>query len=386
MNLLMLSRLFPNATAPTFGQFNLQLAQALRAYGPTKVISPLPAWPPKQQVPDRTDFDGLQTRYPRYFAVPLLNRLIAGQSVFRACRREHVSADILLSVFAWPDGYAAVRLGQDLHLPVIVNVIGSDIDLLPSHGVRRRQTLFALQHCQHIYSVTNHLRDRVIRLGIPARKISVIHNGIDPTLFYPRDQRVARQELGLTANRRIITYVGWIEPDKGIEYLLRAHAALHEQPLLALVGEPPPRCGMFAKQMHALAETLGIADRCRFIGAQPHAQIATWMNAADVFAFPSLHEGCPNVVLEALACGLPMVATNVGGIPEITPRAPWCELIPPRNATALEAALDRLLAGSWDRQQIAHANRRTWDDVARNVYGICQSVVSQFSEAKQPSA
>jgi glycosyltransferase involved in cell wall biosynthesis len=226
--------------------------------------------------------------------------------------------------------------------------------------------LLALQCCRRIYVVAQSLHEKVVALGLPAEKIAVIQNGVDPALFQPRDQTAARRELGLSETEKILLSVGWIEPDKGVEYLLRAHTAMTERPLLVLVGEAPPGCGRFEKQMRAL----GIADRCRFVGAQPHQKIATWMNAADVFAFPSLHEGCPNVVLEALACGLPMVATNVGGIPEIAPRAPWCELVPPRDAGALAAALARVLAGKWDRREIACASQRTWDDVAREVHQL----------------
>jgi len=373
MKLAMISKLFPNATHPLVGQFNLQLANALSRQTALEVIAPVPGLPGCGAVPERTDRNGFGVRQPRFFAVPLLNRAIAGHSLARCLRRLPLDADALLATFAWPDGYAAVQLG----IPTVVKIGGSDIDLLPRSGLRRAQTIIALQRCRHAYVVASHLRDKIANLGVAKEKVAVIHNGIDPAVFHPRDQREARHALGLPQTGEIILYVGWIESDKGVEYLLRAHAALKSQSLLVLIGNSDDPG--FRRQMETLVRSLGTAARCQLIQAQPHAQIATWLSAADIFAFPSLHEGCPNVVLEALACGLPMVATNVGGIPEITPHAPWCELVPPRDAPALTFGLQRLLATSWPRQQIAQSSQRTWDDVARDVLQVIQSVTTTES-------
>ena len=373
MKLAMLSRLFPNAVRPMFGQFNLQLAHALKRQTALEVIAPVPWLPAYSAIPEYTAINALGVRHPRFLAIPLLNRVIAGYTMNRCLQGLDLQADAMLATFAWPDGYAAVQLG----IPTVIKIGGSDIDLLPQSGLRRTQTILALQQCQQAYVVASHLREKITELGIPKEKVAVIHNGIDPAAFYYRDLPEARHALSLPVSERIILYVGWIEHDKGVEYLLRAHAALRPQPLLILIGNTDnPK---FKRQMEHLAISLGTAARCHFVNAQPHAQIATWMCAADVFAFPSLHEGCPNVVLEALACGLPMVATNVGGIPEITPHAPWCELVPPRDPATLTFSLQRLLTASWPRKQIAQDSKRTWDDVAKDVLQVIQSQAIQES-------
>lgn len=350
----MISRLYPTSADPQFGRFNYQLAEALRKRCRLTVVAPTP-----HRLPAGDDYGA---RHPRYFSIPFVNRLMAGHTV-RHCLRG-LTGDVALATFAWPDGFAATQLD----LPVVIKAGGSDIDALPAAGVRRRQTLAALRACRKIYVVASHLRDTMVRMGIASEKISVIHNGIDPGKFRVFDRQQARRQLSLPDNGKIILYVGWIETDKGIEYLLRGFARLAGTTLV-LVGR-----GVDEGAMQELARELGIAARCRFVGAQPHDTIPIWMNAADVLAFPSLHEGCPNVVLEALACGLPVAATNVGGIPEITPQAPWCRLVPPRDAAALADALTQLLALDYRRDEIAQTSRRTWDDVAGDVYNLLTHV------------
>lgn len=185
MKSVMISRLFPSASAPTFGLFNLELARALARRCSLEVIAPVP-----NVAGNPAELRGVRVRYPRFYSVPLLNRAMVGHSMARTLRRLRLQADVILATFAWPDGFAAVQTG----LPVVIKCGGSDIDLLPASGPRRAQTLFALQRCRHIYVVAAHLRDQVVRLGVPSEKISIIRNGVDTSLFRPRDQATARRE------------------------------------------------------------------------------------------------------------------------------------------------------------------------------------------------
>jgi glycosyltransferase involved in cell wall biosynthesis len=363
----MITRLFPNREETINGRFNLQLGRALHTYCDVEVIAPVPSFPPRRQVPLYEHFDKISVLHPRYFAVPWLNRVIAGRSLLGALKHYRLNADVLLASFAWPDGFAVVRMGQALRIPVIVQVLGSDIDLLPKSGLRRIETIFALHNCQQIYAVSGSLRDRIISLGISPKKITVIHNGVDPALFHPRDRAASRRELGLPEDGRVVLYVGWINQDKGVKYLLEAVASMDTKPILVLAGPD-----LLKGQMQKYARSLGIAQQCRFAGSQPHEMIGRWMGAADVFALPSLHEGCPNVILEALASGVSVVTTNVGGIPELLSmlNMPWCDMVPPRNVPALAAALERALRAHWTQKEIQVSCSRTWDDVAREVHQL----------------
>lgn len=378
---LLLSRLYPTPMDQTNGCFNEELALSLQHQCDVEVVAPVSSVIKESPFDADTKSSVVPVRYPAYWGIRGLNRITAGFSLLNATRRLPVRADVLLASSVWPDGYAVARLGQRLLIPAIIQVIGSDIDLLPQSGLRRIQTLWALHQCQHVYSVSGRLRDKMVELGIPSNKITVIYNGIDPKKFHVGNQTEARRQLGLPLDRKIILFVGRIGHHKGVDTLLQAVARLSGNPLLVMIGND-----VSDGQMQAMARSLGIMASCQFIATQPHPAICAWMNAADLFAFPSLHEGCPNVILEALACGLPVVATDVGGIPEIVAPLlmPWTALVPPDHPELLASALEKMLAQKWSRQSISSARPRTWDNVGQDVYQLIQSVTKMDETPTRP--
>jgi teichuronic acid biosynthesis glycosyltransferase TuaC len=226
------------------------------------------------------------------------------------------------------------------------------------------------------------LRRRAIELGVPAGKVTTILNGCDFSVFRPGDRAAARRKLGVDPAAELLVYVGRISLPKGSAELTDAMislAASRPRLRVAMIGE-----GAYRNTMEARASAAGIAERFLFPGHQSSAQIVEWLAAGDVFCLPSHSEGCPNVIVEAIACGRPVVATNVGGIPELVDESCGI-LVPPRDSRALAEALERTLAASWDPSRISAHLGRGWDTVADETYELCCRVLRD-RQAKMPPA
>lgn len=370
------SQSYPTPNNPIAGAFNRQIALALRRHLYLEMVVPVPRLRGKRAMPLMRWQDGLMIRHPRYIWLRGLNRLTAGCLLSRAIRARPCRAEILMASPAWPEGYAVVRRARECQRPCVVNVIGSDINRLPAWGPRRSQTIWALQNCDHIYAVSRALRDRLIALGVLAEKITVIHNGVNGRMFFPRPAHSTRRELNLPANRQIIMFAGNITAEKGVDDLLQAMTMLPPpRPLLLLIGPCPQKPSYLRLiQRHRLQQD------CLLVSRQPQSQMPKWYAACDLFVLPSWHEGCPNVVLEALACGRPVVATHVGGIPELIDpsRMPFTRLVAPQNPSALACTIAELLAQTFEPDQIASLATRTWDDVGRDLNQLLRAVHARW--------
>jgi glycosyltransferase involved in cell wall biosynthesis len=193
-------------------------------------------------------------------------------------------------------------------------------------------------------------------------------------VFRPLAQSIVRSELGIDAGARIVVYVGRFVEAKGLRELIgafRMMAATDPAVRLALVGD-----GVMREELTDLVQTAGLAERTFMPGGIPPAEVARWIGAADVLTLPSWSEGYPNVVVEALACGRPVVATDVGGTSEIVNVSNGL-LIPSRDPEALATALTRALDARWDHEAIAAATRRSWDDVARETLAVCEQLADR---------
>jgi glycosyltransferase involved in cell wall biosynthesis len=246
-------------------------------------------------------------------------------------------------------------------------VHGSDINVQSQYPLRRKQIRAAMERAHRVLAVSGALRDRLMELGVPEEKILVHHNGVDSERFQPRDRREACQELGLDPDGKHVLYVGYLVEAKALHILLEAVAGLRKQGRLDftthLVG-----CGPLEADLKGRAEALGVTDAVRFHGRRPHDEVPRWMAAADLFCLPSVREGCPNVILEALASGRPVVATHVGGIPELV-REGTALLVPPSDPDALGTALETALSRTWGEETLrASVSGYSWDTSARALY------------------
>jgi teichuronic acid biosynthesis glycosyltransferase TuaC len=378
MRVLVVTKIFPNAVEPLSAPFNRQQLAALGRRCEVEVLAAIPwfpgasalaRWSPAGKlaaVPRADHIDGLQVRHPRILYLPRFGHAFSAglyaASVLPAVLRRRGRFDVLLGSWAYPDGVAAVALGRALGVPTVVKLHGSDIDVLAARPSLRRQLAFALPRAARVIAVSRALADKAADLGVSRDRIDVVTNGVDGELFHPRDRAAARVSLGHAGDtRRWLLYVGRVEEDKGSRELGAAFARLaaaRADVRLVVVGEGRGRA--------ALEETLrSLGESALFAGPRQLPEIPLWMAACDVLTLPSHHEGTPNVLLEALACGRRVVATRVGGIPDVVHRAELGALVPVGDVDALTAALDAALATPYDAAAVAALGARGgWEDSA----------------------
>jgi glycosyltransferase involved in cell wall biosynthesis len=387
----MLSHMYPSPVNPTAGIFVHEQVRALRALGhDVRVVSPkgwappgLARWSAYRDVPGGGAVDGVPVLYPRKVTLPggRLGRW-NGHAMLWAIRRplrrmhrrwpfEIVHAHMLV-----PDGWAAAELGAELGVATVATAHRADVLDLPARGDGWARTVgHAVEGLDQICTVSRAIRAATERLGRPRREVRVVPNGADTRVFFPRERAEARRRLGLPPEERIVSYVGKLVPRKGVDALVEAMGLLRERPggapLLVAAG-----IGELRPELEARALRLGVADRVRFVGKVPHEDVALWMAAGDVFVLPSLSEGLPTVVCEAMAVGRPVVATAVDGTPEIVEQGETGYLVPPRDPVALAEALaqvveDPALAARLGARALERARERyTWDANARDMAAI----------------
>ena len=265
----------------------------------------------------------------------------------------------ILGSWGYPDAVAATLAARLAGTPALMKVHGSDVNDYLDDPAKRWQILAAARRCHVVMTASAALRERLVAAGLAPAQVEVNYNGVDARMFHPADRHEARAALGLPAAGRWLLYVGNLKLAKGCVDLVDAFVALApEFPdlRLALVGGGAAQAAILAR-----IEVAGLQARVRLVGKAPHAVLPTWMAAADLLCLPSHNEGVPNVVLEAMACGLPVVATTVGGIPEVVPAAAGL-LVAPHDPAALQAALRLALATPWDTARIAaHGQAYSWD-------------------------
>lgn len=369
---------FPNSEQPYRGTSTYQLARRLAALADVHVICPLPRYP-KWLQPRSFDYrqvnldyrpPDINVNYVEFPAIPVVTRAVNGKicaSHLLSCVRS-LAPDLILNYWLYPQGYAAVEIGARLGVPSIVGSIGTDLNEIPDL-VTRFFTRLTLQRATLVVTKSHSLRRAAIRLGADPTKIYAILNGCDTTVFRISDRLRARTELDISA-QQLIVYVGRLARTKGLLELVEAFSTLRRRNKavqLALIGDGPDQ-SIIAERARALR----VAEHMRFVSPQSPCGVSRWLAAATLLALPSYSEGCPNVVLEATSCGRPVVATHVGGIPEIVDER-CAVLTAPRDVASLARALEIALERDWNENVIAHHFRRSWEDMARELYDVCLS-------------
>jgi len=356
MTILAITNLFPNVREPNRGIFNLQQLEARKAHGEVRVIAPVP-WQPwahglYRPAPYDAVWNGIQATYPFYFFTPRVGRAAYAFWMYESIRGtvkrviREFRADVILGTWAYPDAVAVATLAGRAGIPWVAKVHGSDINQYSAAPSLRAQIRWALRQASCTFAVSRPLKERLVEIGVPAEQVRVQHNGINVQRFRPLDKLTARQRTGLPRDRRVVVYVSNLKVSKGAADLVEAARCMTGGtdcvPLVALVGDGPAR-GL-------LEETIArhsLGDRVRLIGARPHDEIPDWIAAADALCLPSHQEGCPNVVLEALACGRPVVASRVGAVPEFVDESCGA-VVSPREPEQLAAALKTVVSRDWD--------------------------------------
>ncbi|WP_243049117.1 glycosyltransferase family 4 protein [Dyella sp. RRB7] len=383
LRILILTNLFPTPWDPLRGAFNRQQFERLGQHHDVDVLTAVSFTERMGGVKGDVRVNHLHTDHFVFFYPPRLGRPLHALCWLlslwwqRGRQLRAAGYDCLLVSWAYPDAAAVRWLARRLGLPYVVKVHGSDLNVHALQTLVRPQVRGALREAGAVVAVSQALADKAVTLGADPAHVHVIYNGVDPSLFAPDARDKARWQLKLTSDTPLLLYVGNLKASKGCLDLLEAFPALlavHPQARLAYVGEGACRATLLER-----ARALGCEDRVLLAGAVAHHALADWFHAADLLCLPSHNEGVPNVVLEAMACGIPVVATQVGGIPEVLPPHAGI-LVPPHDGAALAAALIDASGRDWDSHAIVeYSSRFRWSDNIDRLGRILQTAT--FGEA-----
>jgi glycosyltransferase involved in cell wall biosynthesis len=355
----------------------------MRVVAPTPYFPPIglfPKWARWASFPREEAVDGIHVRRPRYVMAPKVGGYVQPQlmypSTHRMARRllaDGFDFDLIDAHFVHPYGVLGAMLARKHDKPLVMTGRGEDILRFPGLPIIGRQVRRAVQRCDRFIALSKEIARAMEGQGAPADRIRVIPNGVDCDKFRPLPIAAAREELGLPTDRPIVVSIGNLQERKGFHLLVDAIPEIRRrfpEVLVVIVGGPAPYGSDFGPEIRARIEALGGGDHVRLVGARPHEELCRWYSAADVFTLLSSREGSPNVLMEALACGAPSVATRVGGIPEVLCDARLGLVIPERTAAAAAEGITQALDRFWDRQAIrrtieaSHSWRRRAVEIA----------------------
>ena len=388
IRLLTFTTLYPNAQQPHHGVFVENRLRQLVATGAatSTVLAPVPwypSWAPARpgwshltDVPPIEPRHGLTVHHPRYVAVPRVGMtvapglLAAGALAWlsRLGKVRRAAFDLVDAHYVYPDGVAALAIARALRRPLVITARGSDVTQLPDHRGPRLMIQRAVRRADALIAVSADLGDRLVALGADPARVHVLRNGVDLTLYHPpADRAAARRALGLQGPA--LLSVGHLIERKGHDRVIGALARLPEPVCLLIAGGGP-----LEAELRQLAERLGVGARVRFLGVLPPADLPAVYGAADALVLASSREGWANVLLEAMACGTPVIASPIPGNTEVV-RSPAGGMIARENtAPSLAAAITAMLETPPRREDTrAYAEQFGWAEVSAGQLAVfCQ--------------
>jgi teichuronic acid biosynthesis glycosyltransferase TuaC len=258
-------------------------------------------------------------------------------------------------------------------VPVSIKARGADIHYWGHNPATAAQVVVAGQAADGMLAVSAAMKADMVALGMPADRIAVHYTGIDKTLFRVHDRVAAKASLAIRGP--LIVSVGALIARKGQGFVIDALSALPDATLV-LIGK-----GEDEDDLKARAQSLGVADRVRFMGALPQTVIADWLAAADVMALPSASEGLANAWVEALASGTPVVTCDVGGARELIDRPAAGRLVE-RDGAQIASVIGELLANPPARDAVsATVDRFSWEANTDELYAHLSALVRERGRA-----
>jgi glycosyltransferase involved in cell wall biosynthesis len=281
----------------------------------------------------------------------------------------------LIHVHRMDYGYIGARLKETYNVPLIITTHGSDVYDFPWRGKYEYSIArFVLRSANHIIAITHKEAELLLSLGCPANKISIIPNPVNVNIFRPISRSKSRSLLNLPLNKKIILTVGSLTEVKGHTYLIDAAYVIsktRQDIIFIIIGTGPLKNFLLSK-----IKKLGLSNKVLMIGEKPHEEIPLWLNASDLFVLPSVNEGLPSVILEAIACGRPVVATRVGGIPDVVSSSAIGILVEPRDRKALAQAILEALNRKWESEKIReYAQKYSLKNIVRQILQVYQQVL-----------
>ena len=387
MNILTLSSLYPNAVNPQHGLFvERRLKRLVEHSGATAtVVAPVPWFPFRSRlfgsyaefaaVPDTDRRHGIDVHYPRFPLIPKVGMRFAPASMARGAVgrirriiRSKGPVDIIDAHYFYPDGVAAARLAERLSLPFIVTARGSDINRIAELPGPRRMIREAAAKASAVVAVSAALGRSLAGMGVDPEKVHVLQNGVDLSFFSPGDRTASRRDLGF--DTPTILSVGNLIEAKGHHIAIESLRHLKDTRLIVIGA------GGYEHTLRRLVSSLGLDERVSFAGSLPPETLREYYRAADVLFLLSRREGMPNVVLEAIACGTPVVASDVGGVGEVLGSPVAGELVSERQASEVAAAWRTLQERGIDRGQVrTYAEQFSWDRTIERLHALIRRCI-----------
>jgi glycosyltransferase involved in cell wall biosynthesis len=398
MRILTFSSLYPNAAQPRHGLFVENRLLNLLADCPVtaQVAAPVPWFPWRSPrfgaravfaaVPRREERHGLAVHHPRYPLIPKVGMSAAPYLMARACLpflrrlRREFDYEVIDAHYFYPDGVAAALLGRWLRLPVVITARGSDINLISGYALPRAWMRWAMRQAKALVAVSEALGQRLRDLGAEPGKVQVLRNGVDLDLFRPDAPNPEPLKRRLGIDGPLLLSVGHLAPVKGHDLTI-ASLPLLPGFHLALIGEGPERA-----RLEALARERGVAERVHFLGPWPQRELPAAYASADALVLSSTREGMPNVALESLACGTPVLGAPVGGIHEVVASPAAGRVWRERTPEALADAARALFAAKHSRHDTRrYAERFSWRETSAGQWRVFESCLGQAGAlAREP--
>lgn len=390
MNLIVLSKVYPRKTFIYSGTYVNEQVEVLKKLinGNITVISPIP-WSPKllwfnkkwraYGKTEKEKYDnGVQVYYRRYLAIPgsiftplhVFFMYLSIRYLIKAIIKKNKSSTILHSHAIYPDGLVGGLIGRKYNILHICTVHGSDINILPStNRLNLFMVKYAIKNCDYIVAVSNAIKEKINSIMKCTNNISVINNGANPEKFKIISKDIAKKRLGIDSNDRIILFVGNLKAVKGVSSLIGAFSEYikkngSHRVSLYLIGDGNER-----QYLEKLINDLKLVKNVFFMGGKSHDEIPLWLSAADLFVLPSRSEGFPTVIPEAMMCGTPVIATEVGGVPEIITDGKTGMLVKPGDIEQLANSINTVMDNEAIKNRLVNnaielSKGYTWDNNA----------------------
>ena len=378
--LLVFTSLFPHSGSPNAGVFIRERMFRVGAVLPITIVSPQPWFPGqglirvfrphfRRPASNSEIQSGIEIIFPRFFSFPGIFKqfdgLFMAMGSYWTLRRlkKRIGFNIVDAHFGYPDGYAATLLGKWLKVPVTITLRGTEIPHSLNRGLRPL-LVHALKEATRLFSVSESLRQHAISLGIDPGKITVVGNGVDTNKFSPVLKAEARRQLGLSEDAKVLISVGGLVERKGFHRVIEILPSLlkvYPDLIYLIVGGASPE-GDWSEHLRTQVSCLKLDETVMFLGVMPSDKLKIPLSAADIFVLATSNEGWANVFLEAMACGLPVITTDVGGNREVVCCDELGTVVPFDNAQKLESALARALDREWSTEAIvSYAANNSWD-------------------------